>query len=403
MTTATDHAVARRLYFPDLDDVEGQTLHLPQGASEVTMNADVTRVVPQRMQEYGYERAFVFASRTLNQRTDVIDRLVDSLGTTVVGRSDRVGEHAPLTNVLAAVEEVRAAQADVLVTVGGGSVMDFGKFVQLGVTEGVVSRDDFRALRHDQQPTVDHRPTLRQIAVPTTFSLSEWTAAGTPVDDETGKKIMLRIPDGVARAIVYDPSVVAHTPRHLALTTAVRGLDHAVNSVLSALPNELCTDLCLQAIRHFSTGIPLLAQGDPAGITSLHRASFLAGSCQLSVPHGFSHFMVHVFAPWARVGHSETACVMMLAQAAWLAELDDPRVGQVAEAMGRPGERLDVIVRDLLEECGLPTTVRALGVDPVRLDDVVQLALEHPYVTYRNLRPIQTAEDILMILRRVIG
>ncbi|MHA4854672.1 iron-containing alcohol dehydrogenase [Rhodococcus sp. MSC1_016] len=404
MSSASDPETARRLYFPELETGQGQTLHLPAGAAEIKLNADARRVVPQLLEDYGYERAFIFSSRTLNQKTDVIDRLAAALGPRLVGRSDRVGEHAPVKNVLSAIQEVEGSDADVMVTVGGGSVMDFGKFVQLGVTEGVRTHDDLRALRIDQEPKLNQRPTLRQIAIPTTFSLSEWTAAGTPVDDETGKKIILRIPDGVGRAIVYDPSIVAHTPRHLALVTAVRGLDHAVNSVLSTRPNDLCIDLCLQAIRQFAAGIPLLARGDvETAIPLLQRASFLAGMCQLSVPHGFSHFMVHVFAPWAHVGHSETACVMMLAQARWLRGHGDPRIEQVTAAMGRPGDPLDVIVRDLLEVCDLPTTVRELGVDPQRLDDVVPLALAHPYVTYHNLRPIRTAEDISTILASVAG
>lgn len=404
MTKASDYDAVRRRYFPRLDPAEGQTLHLPAGASLVKLNADAARVVPQLLEEYGYQRAFVFSSRTLNQTTDVIDRLAASLGSRLAGRSDRVGEHAPVTNVVAAIQEVREAEADVLVTVGGGSVMDFGKFVQLGVTEGVGSRDDLRALRDDEQPKLTQRPTLRQVTVPTTFSLSEWTAAGTPVDDETGKKFILRIPDGVGRAIVYDPSIVAHTPRQLSLVTAVRGLDHAINSVLSTRPNNLCTDLCLQAIRHFAVGIPRVAAGDlDNAIPLLQRASFLAGICQMSVPHGFSHFMVHVFAPWAQIGHSDTACVMMLAQARWLSGHDDPRIAEVAAAMGRPGDPLDVILLDLLEACDLPTSVRQLGVDPKRLDEVVGLAMAHPYVTLHNLRPIRTAEEIAAILAGVGG
>lgn len=404
MTMPTDREAAYRAYFPEREPGDGQTLHLPAGASEVRSNADATRVVPRLLERYGYGRAFVFASRTLNQKTDVIDRLADSIGRRLVGRSDRIGEHAPIKNVLAAIEEVQAADADVLVCVGGGSVMDFGKFVQLGVTEGVRSHEDLRALRVDQEPRLNERPTLRQITIPTTFALAEWTGAGTPVDDETGKKITLRIPDGVGRAVVQDPSIIEHTPRRLLLVTAVRGLDHAVNTVLSAMPNDLCTDLCLQAIRLFCRGIPMLARGEfDAAIPLLQRASFLAGACQMSVPHGFSHFMVHVFAPWAHVGHSETACVMMLAQARWLRDHDDPRIAQVTEAMGRPGEPLDVIIEGLLTECELPVTVRDLGVGGDGLDEVVSLAMEHPYVTLHNARPIRTADDLSTILASVAG
>ncbi|MEU2257780.1 iron-containing alcohol dehydrogenase [Nocardia xishanensis] len=403
MTVPADEKVrALRNYFPAEEEGAAQRFYFPGGAEEVLFGADTRRDVAALCEKFGYQRPFVFSSRTLNRTTDVVDRITESLGAKLVGRSDRVGEHAPLSNVIAAISEVREADADVLVCIGGGSVMDFGKFVQLGVTEGVRTRDDFRALRVDQEPNLNQRPELRQITIPTTFSLSEWTPAGTPVDDETGKKITLRIPDGVGRALVYDPEVVRHTPVRLALVTAIRGLDHSINTVCSTAPNELCTVLALQAITHFHTAIPLLAHGKAdIALPMLQRASWLGGVCQMSVPHGFSHFMVHVLAPWAHIGHSETACVMMLAQARWLREHDDPRLADVAAAMGRPGDSLDEILYDLLREIGMPTSLREIGIDPAEIHGVVPLALAHPYVTLHNLRPITTADDILAVLATV--
>ncbi|OUS88576.1 iron-containing alcohol dehydrogenase [Rhodococcus sp. NCIMB 12038] len=403
MTVPTDDRVrAQQLYFPVQDENAAQRFFFPAGAEEVRFGANAALEVAALCEEFGYQRPFIFSSRTLNRTTEVVDRIAESLRAKLVGRSDRIGEHAPVSNVIAAISEVRQANADVLVCIGGGSVMDFGKFVQLGVTENVRTREDLRALTVGQEPVLNQRPDLRQITIPTTFSLSEWTPAGTPVDDVTGKKIVLRVPDGVGRTIVYDPDVVRHTPVRLALVTAIRGLDHSINTVCSTAPNELCTVLALQAITHFHTAIPLLAQGKAdIALPMLQRASWLGGVCQMSVPHGFSHFMVHVLAPWADIGHSETACVMMLAQARWLREHDDPRLADVAAAMGRPGETLDVILYDLLREIGLPTSLREIGIDPAQIDGVVPHALAHPYLTLHNLRPITTADDILAVLSTV--
>lgn len=225
-----ERGVAKSFYFPD-------------GAEEVRFGADATRDVAELCEKFGYERPFVFSSRTLNRTTDVVDRIAESIGMKLVGRSDRVGEHAPVSNVIAAISEVREADADVLVCIGGGSVMDFGKFVQLGATEGVHTREELRALTVDRAPELNQRPELRQITIPTTFSLSEWTPAGTPVDDATGKKITFRLPDDVGRAIVYDPDIVRHTPVRLALVTAIRGLDHSINTLCSAAPMSCARSL----------------------------------------------------------------------------------------------------------------------------------------------------------------
>ena len=400
--SAEDREAAQRYYFPVKATGGAQRFHFPAGAEEVRFGGDVTRDVAALAEQFGYERPFIFSSRTLNRTTEVVDGIAGSLGTRLVGRSDRIGEHAPIANVIAAISEVREANADVLVCIGGGSVMDFGKFVQLGVTEGVRTREDLLALRVQEEPQLNWRPDLRQITIPTTFSLSEWTPAGTPVDDVTGKKIILRVPDGVGRGIVYDPAVVRHTPAKLALVTAIRGLDHSINTVCSTVPNDLCTVLALQAITHFSTAIPLLAKGDvDAALPMLQRASWLGGVCQMSVPHGFSHFMVHVLAPWANIGHSETACVMMLAQARWFRDQGDPRLAAVAEAMGRPGETLDVILYDLLRDVGLPTTLGEIGIDREQIPEVIPHALAHPLLTLYNLRPITTADEVAAVLSSV--
>ncbi len=397
-----DRTRAQKAYFPDEARAGTQRFFFPHGAEEVRFGARAERDVPELVEQFSYRRPFIFSSRTLNRTTNAIDNLAASLDGKLVGRSDRIGEHAPTTNVLKAISEVREAGADVLICVGGGSVMDFGKFVQLGVTEDVRTREDLRALRFELSPALNPRPKVRQIALPTTFSLSEWTPAGTPVDDVTGKKIVLKIPEGVGRAIVYDPELVRHTPQRLALVTAIRGLDHSINTVLSAAPIDLCTVLALEAIKHFYTAIRALARGDAdQAFPLLQRASWLGGSGQMSVPHGFSHFMVHVFAPWANIGHSETACVMMLAQARWLHGFNNPRLASVTAAMGRPDDELDEILADLLLECGLPTSLAEIGVDPSRVPEVIPLALEHPNVTRNNMRPITTAEDIFTVLQSV--
>ena len=57
-----------------------------------------------------------------------------------MGITDAVGEHSPLSNVLAGAREAHALDADVIVSVGGGSVMDICKTMQLCSSEQVFDR-----------------------------------------------------------------------------------------------------------------------------------------------------------------------------------------------------------------------------------------------------------------------
>jgi maleylacetate reductase len=96
---------------------------------------------------FGYKRVFVVCSRTLNIRTDVIDRIRKRLGERLVGLTDEVGEHSPLSNVIKAALAVRDSRADVIVSVGGGSVMDMCKAIQLCLSEKAFDRESLLRLQ----------------------------------------------------------------------------------------------------------------------------------------------------------------------------------------------------------------------------------------------------------------
>lgn len=377
----------------------------PQGVEQVLWNTTAPEGVGRLVDHYGYERVVVVSSRTLQRTTAVVDDICDAISHRLVGRTDRVGEHAPLSNVIRGIEYVRELRADAIVAIGGGSILDFGKAVQLGISEDVDSADGLRrfAVRNGVLPAMSPHARIRQIAVPTTLSTAEWTASGTPVDDETGVKIPLTTVLGTPRAIVYDASLLRHTPRDLLLATGIRGLDHAMNTVLSTDANDLATVLALQAISRYPEALRAIARDplDVGGLALAQQATWFTGLTQSTVAHGFSHYMVHVLAPWAKIGHSEAACVMMLAQARWMARETDDRLRLVSRALGDEGERVDVLLERLLVDLGLPTSMGAIGVDPHGVDDLLDLAVRHPFLVKHNLRPIETRTDIARVLELV--
>jgi alcohol dehydrogenase class IV len=111
------------------------------GHERILHRTSADKGLPELMDWCGYRRAYIVCSRTLNTRTDVIQRLAAALGERCVGITDAVGEHSPLSNVLAAAREANALNADVIVSVGGGSVMDMCKAMQLCITEQVFDRE----------------------------------------------------------------------------------------------------------------------------------------------------------------------------------------------------------------------------------------------------------------------
>ncbi|MFM5905399.1 MAG: iron-containing alcohol dehydrogenase [Micrococcales bacterium] len=361
--------------------------------------------LPDMMDWFGYRRAYIVCSRTLNTRTDVISGLANALGERCIGITDKVGEHSPLSNVLAAAIEANALDADVIVSVGGGSVMDMCKTMQHCISEQVFDRESL--LRLQMKLSADGTeviaatrtaPRIRQIAIPTTLATSEWTPVSTPVDEQTHLKARFLTIDGSPQGIVYDPELLARTPLSLLLSTGIRGLDHAINTVCSTQPHPFASLMAEKAIQLYIENLPRLRDStDLEAFSNCQLATWYTGMGQLSVPHGFSHWMVHIVGPLANVPHSEAACVLMLAQARWSEKHAAAQHGNVLRLLGRSGSFADVL-DGLLADLGLPRSLQDLGVSAEQVASFIQPALDHPQVTKNNLRPITTAADLRSIL-----
>lgn len=375
------------------------------GHERVLHNVRAHQVLPELLELFNYQRVFVVCSKTLNTRTDVITKIRESLGHRLVGLTDEVGEHSPLPNVIKAAVQARDAQADVLLSVGGGSVMDMCKAMQLCISENAYERNALLKLQFvlsddgtEMLSTSKARAAIRHIAIPTTLATSEWTPVSTPVDTENHKKARFVVPSGSPQVIIYDPEILALTPLRLLLSTGIRGLDHAINTACSSSPHPFASLLAEKAIQLYMDNLPLLQDSSNyQALTNCQLATWYTGMSQMSVPHGFSHWMVHILGPQASVAHSDAACVLMLAQARWLEGWAVEQHDQLRRVLGRSGPFHEILY-GFLKKLGMPTTLEELGLTRLQVDDMVEPALQHPMVTLNNIRPIRTAADLRSIL-----
>lgn len=139
---------------------------------------------------------------------------------------------------------------------------------------------------------------------------------------------------------------------------------------------------------------------DVEPIANCQMATWYTGMGQMTMAplHGFSHYMTHVLAPYAGVGHSETAAVLMLAQAKWFEEIGVPRHRDIQEVIGVRERRLSDAIYELLKKLNLPTTLGDLHITAQQVEAVVPLAMAHPLLTRFNARPIRTEADIRALM-----
>lgn len=376
------------------------------GHERVFHNASAIETLPEVLGLFGYQRVFVVCSRTIRRKTTWIDRLQARLGNLIVGITDDVGEHSPLSNVLNAARQARDAHADVIVSIGGGSVMDMCKAMQLCISENTYDRDSLLKLQFvlsqdgTEMLTTSQAPAaIRQIAIPTTLATSEWTPVSTPIDDETRLKARFVVPDGSPQAILYDPDLLQQTPVRLLWSTGIRGLDHAINTACSSSPHPFASLLAEKAIALYVDHLPNLSDVTSTdSFIQCQLATWYTGMGQMSVPHGFSHWMVHIIGPYGGVAHSDAACVLMLAQAKWLEGWVTPQHARLRAAIGQPDKPFHAILHGLLERLSMPTTLDDLGLTRTQVDAMIGPALKHPMVTRNNVRPIETEADLRAVL-----
>ena len=114
---------------------------------EVVFGRPASEAIVEQMNRLGATRAFLMVSGTLNRETDVIENIRRALGPRCVGTFDAMPPHTPRTAVIAATEQARAADADLIVTVGGGSITDGAKAVQLCLANDIRNPDDIDRIR----------------------------------------------------------------------------------------------------------------------------------------------------------------------------------------------------------------------------------------------------------------
>ena len=114
---------------------------------EVVFGRPAAEAIPQQMDRLGAARALLMVAGTLNRQTDEIDKIRTSLGPRCVGTFDSMPPHTPREAVIAATAQARATDADLIVTVGGGSITDGAKAVQLCLANDISTIEDIDRIR----------------------------------------------------------------------------------------------------------------------------------------------------------------------------------------------------------------------------------------------------------------
>jgi len=370
----------------------GSYAYLP--LERVVFGQPAVPAVAEEVTRIGARRVFVVCSRSLSRNTAVIREMANALGPKYAGLFDECVAHTPWPSVIAAADAVRAADPDLILTVGGGTPIDTVKILQICLAHGAKRVEDLDTLRAATRPS-----PVRQVAVPTTLSGAEFSNLGGGTDPRTRIKHSFTGTDIGPRSVILDPAITLHTPEWLWLSTGIRGVDHAVEALCSVDAHPYCDGLALHALRLFAEGLPRTkaAPEDLAARLLCQQASWLAASTIARVNYGASHGIGHALGATADVPHGHTSCIMLPHVLRYNEPATVAKQKLIAEALGKLGAAAADAVSDLVRALGQPATLREAGVKREQLAAVAAAAIKNRWVL-ANPRPIRSAADVMRLL-----
>jgi maleylacetate reductase len=368
---------------------------------EVVFGRPAAEAVVAQLDRLGAARAFLMVSGTLNRESDEIEKIRKALGSRCVATFDAMPPHTPREAVIAATEQARAANADLIVTVGGGSITDGAKAVQLCLANNVGSVDDIDRIRASKgvAPPMN-APTVRQISVPTTIAGGEFSAIAGVTNARTKVKEMLRHDLVMPRAAILDPAVTVHTPEWLWLSTGIRAVDHCVEGLCSREAHPYADAQALKGLSMLAQALPRVkADGrDLDARMDCQIGTWLSmGPLSAGVPMGASHGIGYVLGAVYDVPHGYTSCVMLPSVMRWNRGDNAERQALVSAAMGHPGKDASQVLDGFIRGLGLPRSLQDVRIGPEHFDRIAEQAMGTPWIP-RNPRKIDGPAQVREIL-----
>ena len=374
--------------------------------TRVHMGKPAAEALSEEAELLAATRIFLLVSETLRTKTDEIDKITHALGDKVAVVHSGIPPHAPRSAVLNAAQAAREVDADLIITVGGGSVTDAGQIIPLIIKHGLKEHDDmepYRVYVDDAGETIVPEfegVEIPTISCPTTLSGGEFNALSGATDENVGHKQGYTHPTMAPISVVLDPALTLHTPEWLWTSTGVRSVDHALETLGSLQSDHFSDGIAQSALRLLVEALPAV-KSDPNDLDARLRAQVGVWQSMLpiisGVPMGASHAIGHILGGTADVPHGYCSCVMAPAVLDFNYQANAHRQAVISECFGKPEERAGDLVHEFIADLGMPRSLIEVGVTEDQLDHIADYTMLD-FWARTNPRTIEKAADVRKIL-----
>ena len=290
---------------------------------------------------------------------------------------DGIKPNPTIENVTAGVDACKAAGADVIVAVGGGSPIDTSKAIAT-----IITNPEFADVRSLEGLAPTKNPCLPIIAVTTTSgTAAEVTINYVITDVEKNRKFVCVDSHDIPIVAIVDPDMSASMPTGLCAATGMDALVHAVEGYITKGAWELTDMLHLKAIEIIGRSLRSAVAGDYAGREAMSLGQYIAGMGFSNVGLGIVHSMAHPLSAVYDIPHGKACAMLLTAVLKFNAPATGEKYREIARVMGVPNvDAMDEaayrqaaidVIQKLADDVGIPKSLSEAG---VKREDIPFLA-----------------------------
>ena len=290
---------------------------------------------------------------------------------------DNIKPNPTIKNVTSGVAACKAAGAEAIVAVGGGSAIDTSKAIAT-----IMTNPEFGDVRSLEGVAPTKHPCLPIIAVSTTSgTAAEVTINYVITDVEKNRKFVCVDPHDIPIVAIVDPDMSASMPTGLCASTGMDALVHAVEGYITKGAWELTDMLHLKAIEIIGRSLRSAVAGDFGGREAMSLGQYIAGMGFSNVGLGIVHSMAHPLSAVYDIPHGKACAMLLTAVLKFNAPATGEKYREIARVMGVPDvDEMDQetyrqaaidVIQKLADDVGIPKSLSEAG---VKREDIPFLA-----------------------------
>ncbi|HEY0210059.1 lactaldehyde reductase [Acerihabitans sp.] len=271
----------------------------------------------------------------------------------------------------------KAAGADYLIAIGGGSPQDTSKAIGI-----IINNPEFADVRSLEGVAATKNPCVPILAVPTTAgTAAEVTINYVITDLQNRRKFVCVDPHDIPLVAIIDPDMMASMPASLKAATGIDALTHAIEGYTTLAAWELTDMFHLKAIEIIARSLRDSVRGQARGVEDMALGQYIAGMGFSNVGLGLVHGMAHPLGAFYDTPHGVANAVLLPTIMEYNAAHTGEKFRHIAVAMGiEAANSMDIgqaraaaidAVKQLCHDVGIPASLRDVG---MKKEDIGLLA-----------------------------